>query len=82
MHMVSCAVCFCVYLCWFKTAIVNGALVGIHTACSYAPVYVGLSAGMGGGLMVVCIHAFVCCCLLPVLFSVLLSRGHSPVQEL
>lgn len=32
--------------------------------------------------MGVYIRAFVCCCLLPVLFSVLLSQGHSPVQEL
>ena len=38
----------------------------------------GVMAGEAGA----CIHAFVCCCLWPALFSVLLSRGHGPVQAL
>lgn len=35
---ISCvACCFRVYLCWFETAVVSGALIGIHTARPYAP---------------------------------------------
>lgn len=67
-------VCFLVYLRRFR----GGSRNSQHSTSSCTCVKVGAIAGEAGA----CIHAFVCCCLWPALFSVLLSWGHGPVQAL
>ena len=70
-------VCVCVFSC--LSARVSGRQPQIaHSTSSCTCVKVGAIADEAGG----CILAFVCCCLWPALFSVLLSWGHGPVQAL
>lgn len=60
-----------------QTAIMSFVHFGIHK-----PVCVGGEGGMGAGKCMRVHICFVCCCLLPVLFSVRLEQGHSPMQKL